>query len=431
MVAQEASNTNTCFNLTARQELRLECSNGRPVSIRLEEGIAEVFGTELNRGRAVSVTGQKVAVFTWFGCRVSVQGEPTVMYVADETPMASYLNVHQTLDQRREEAKRAGQGSAGSNGPVVVVVGPTDSGKSTLCRLLGNWAVRSGWQPTFVDLDVGQGTITVPGCLSAVPLEQPVDIEEGFIADLPLVFFFGHNSPGENPALFKSLADKLAALLQRRAAAADPRVAASGLIINTFGWVDGLGYELQKHIIQAFQCDVVLVVEQDRLYATLQQDLKVTCPRTNILKLAKSGGAVKREGDERRGAREQRIREYFYGTARTPLQPATQTIRATDLAVYRMGTGPRAPSTTLPVGSASLADPLRLQNLPPSLEQLQCLLAVSHAATPDQILNANVAGFVLVKDVDTARGTLTITAPAPGPLPGRYLIMGSLRSSME
>ncbi|GIM12091.1 hypothetical protein Vretimale_15520 [Volvox reticuliferus] len=228
----------------------------------------------------------------------------------------------------------------------------------------------------------------------------------------------------------QSLADKLAALLQRRAAA-DPRVAASGLIINTFGWVDGLGYELQKHIIQTFQCDVVLVVEQDRLYATLQQDLKVTCPRTTILKLAKSGGAVKREGDERRGAREQRIREYFYGTARTPLQPATQTIRATDIAVYRIGTGPRAPSTTLPVGSASLADPLRLQNLPPSLEQLQCVLAVSHAATPDQILNANIAGFVLVKDVDTARGAVTITAPAPGPLPGRYLVMGSIRSSME
>ncbi|EFJ41740.1 hypothetical protein VOLCADRAFT_67961, partial [Volvox carteri f. nagariensis] len=416
--------------IAQRQELRLECPIGKPVSIRLEEGTAEVFGTELDRGRAVSVTGQKVAVFTWDGGRVSVQGEPSVMYVADDTPMASYLNVHQTLNQRREEARKAAPGSAGCRGPVVVVVGPTDSGKSTLCRLLGNWAVRSGWQPTFVDLDVGQGTITVPGCLSAVPLEHPVDIEEGFIADLPLVFFYGHNSPGENPALFKALADKLSSLLQRRAAA-DPRAAASGIIINTFGWVDGPGYDLQKHIIQTFQCDVVLVMEQDRLHATLQQDLKATCPRTTILKLAKSGGAVKREGDERRGAREQRVREYFYGTSRTPLQPATQTIRATDLAVYRIGAGPRAPNTALPLGAVSLADPLRLQNLPPSLEQLQGLLAVSHATTPDQILNSNVAGFVLVKDVDTARGTVTVTAPAAGPLPGRYLILGSLRSSID
>ncbi|GLC38630.1 hypothetical protein PLESTB_000454200 [Pleodorina starrii] len=427
MTAQEA---NASFTLTARQELRLECPNGKPVTIRLEEGTAEVFGTELGRGRSVCVTGQKVAVFTWDGCRVSVQGEPSVRYVADDTPMTSYLNVHQTLNQRREEAAKAAPGSAACRGPAVVVVGPTDSGKSTLCRLLGNWAVRSGWQPTFVDLDVGQGTITVPGCLSAVPLEVPVDIEEGFIADLPIVFYFGHSSPMENPTLFKALADKLSALLQRRAVT-DPRVAASGLIINTFGWVDGLGYELQKHVIQTFQCDVVLVMEQDRLYAQLQQDLKASCPRTTILKLAKSGGAVKREGDERRSAREQRVREYFYGTPRTPLQPATQTIRAADLAVYRIGSGPRAPNTALPLGAVSLADPLRLQNLPPSLEQLQCLLAVSHASTPDQILNANVAGFVLVKDVDTARGLVTVTAPAAGPLPGRYLLVGSLRSSID
>lgn len=76
-------------------------------------------------------------------------------YVADETPMASYLNVHTILNRRREEAARAAPGTEGSNGPVVAVVGPTDSGKSTLCRMLCNWAVRSGWQPTFVDLDVG------------------------------------------------------------------------------------------------------------------------------------------------------------------------------------------------------------------------------------------------------------------------------------
>ncbi len=56
----------------------------------------------------------------------------------------------------------------------------------------------------------------------------------------------------------------------------------------------------------------------------------------SILKLAKSGGAVKREGDERRAAREQRVREYFYGAGGS-LQPHTMTVRATDLAVYRIG----------------------------------------------------------------------------------------------
>lgn len=34
-------------------------------------------------------------------------------------------------------------------------MGPTDSGKSTLTKTLLNWAVRSAWEPTFVDLDIG------------------------------------------------------------------------------------------------------------------------------------------------------------------------------------------------------------------------------------------------------------------------------------
>ncbi len=42
----------------------------------------------------------------------------------------------------------------------VMVVGPTDVGKSTLCKLLLNYGVRVGRRPTFVDIDVGQvGTL--------------------------------------------------------------------------------------------------------------------------------------------------------------------------------------------------------------------------------------------------------------------------------
>ncbi len=35
------------------------------------------------------------------------------------------------------------------------VVGPTDVGKSSLCKLLLNWAVRQGAAPTLVELDIG------------------------------------------------------------------------------------------------------------------------------------------------------------------------------------------------------------------------------------------------------------------------------------
>lgn len=40
-------------------------------------------------------------------------------------------------------------------------MGPVDVGKSTLCQLLLNYAVRMGRRPVFVDLDVGQVSVCV------------------------------------------------------------------------------------------------------------------------------------------------------------------------------------------------------------------------------------------------------------------------------
>lgn len=48
------------------------------------------------------------------------------------------------------------------------------------------------------------------------------------------------------------LVERLAGVLDKRAAAS-PSASSAGLVINTLGWVEGLGYELQKHAIQAFK----------------------------------------------------------------------------------------------------------------------------------------------------------------------------------
>lgn len=74
-------------------------------------------------------------------------------------------------------------------------MGPSDSGKSTLCKMLLSWAAKQGWKPTYVDLDIGQGSITIPGCISATPIEKPIDIVDGIPLEMPLAYFYGHPSP--------------------------------------------------------------------------------------------------------------------------------------------------------------------------------------------------------------------------------------------
>lgn len=83
--------------------------------------------------------------------------------------MKQYINTHAILDAKRAQAKEAGDDSlgprvCGSRRRVpcgdwcaltrrlcqVLVVGPTDSGKSTLCRVLINYAIRRNTCPTYV-----------------------------------------------------------------------------------------------------------------------------------------------------------------------------------------------------------------------------------------------------------------------------------------
>jgi hypothetical protein len=82
--------------------------------------------------------------------------------------MQSYINVHKMVQNRREAAC----GGVGV-GPRVILVGPTDAGKSTVCRLLVNWAVRSGHEPTLVDLDVGKWRCSAVRCARAAIWAAP------------------------------------------------------------------------------------------------------------------------------------------------------------------------------------------------------------------------------------------------------------------
>lgn len=150
------------FKLESDSELRFEVeSKNEKVFLTLKSGLAEVFGTELVKGKQYEfAAGAKVAVFSWQGCTLELKGKTDVSYVAKETPMVMYLNCHAALEQLRIAAERDNK-----RGPIAMVVGPCDVGKSTVCRILLNYAVRMGRRPILVDLDVGQGQISVPGTI--------------------------------------------------------------------------------------------------------------------------------------------------------------------------------------------------------------------------------------------------------------------------
>jgi len=490
--------------LQGESELRLEVDFDKIVVVTVKEGIAEVLGLELAQGKEYAFAGAKVAIYTWFGARVEVVGEATSCYATGrgETTQHATLNAHSYLETRRDEAARkvseaiagasykacdaglsiakgdkappTGDASALSGvcadyqkacaptkdcrGPRVLVCGPTDSGKSTLCATLCAYAARLGREPLFVDLDPGLGDCGAPpGAIAACRVvREHATVQEGCVGgvdDAPLAFWLGRTEPQDHGELYDHVVEQLAKACAERLHA-DRNLDLSGLIINTSGWVDGDGFQSLLRMCSAFSVDCVLVLAHDRLFA----DLRAALPRTvAVAKLARSGGVVQRDPAHRRRARNKKVHEYFYGPQShvrglskrgddaadlekmwPPLAPSTHELPFRDCKVYQIMAGAVRDDAMLPVGQASLLEALQVVAVPVSAALVHTVLAVCHVddaeeapasstTSPHQhLLDRAAGGFVVVINVDMDAQTITLLAPCSGELPSCHLLMGTL-----
>jgi polyribonucleotide 5'-hydroxyl-kinase len=385
----------TRYHLAKENELRFEVGEDESAGfgvVKLVSGNAEIFGVELVEGKPYQFPpGRKLAVFTWYGAELHLSGNITNVYTATDAPMALYATLHQRLEARREEAR-----ILGLHGPRVFVVGPTDSGKSTLCRILAAYAARVGRCTTFIDTDIGQGELSVPGSVAALTVDRSsLSVEaEGFAtaapgsiapgASAPLVYFFGHVTPGESGEHFRNTLTRLADTVTRRLST-DDTARVGGCIVNSMGYIDGVGYEILLETVRVLAIDVVVVQGNDRLFARLSEDLKglrlpvkpaaagggaapesggdgaasgdsssassssaasagseAASKSITVIKLPRSGGVVERARTHRKDARKARLREYFYGPYRGPgtpplLSPVAISVSWDDVTIVRVG----------------------------------------------------------------------------------------------
>jgi len=193
------------------------------------------------------------------------------------------------------------------------------------------------------------------------------------------------------------------------------------VIVNTCGWVEGVGYEVLVHLIKAFDgilsfllsflfffffsvihlethhlpANVILVLGHERVYADLLSEFQDS-PALNILKLPKSGGVVVREPRYRRKARGQRIKEYFYGKAGAELYPQRRVVPFHEVEIYQL-TASIAPVSALPIGGSRTLDEARCVPVLPSSDLDHAILGVTQPKTGDAELNeTNLLGFVWV-----------------------------------
>ncbi|OQR86411.1 ubiquitin family protein [Achlya hypogyna] len=312
----------------------------------------------------------------------------------------------------------------GDRPPTVLIAGPMDAGKSTLARAV-LWHALESWPDeavAFVDLDVGQGDLGVPGCVGATVLTQAAlqkhdDIlADGAAQKYPLAlrggvsYFVGDISLAAVPNIFKVYASELAQGLkaQRRI---NPALTAA--VVNTCGWIDDLGYRLLLHAAQSFAVDAVVVLGSHGLYDRLLQDLS---PSTQLLSLPRAPEAARRSTAARRSARDDRFRMYF-----APAGVLTElTVDAASITFLRLR-GDRGRRLAV-VKAALLVDKWLRQvvavlRAPPT--------ALSRDALQAYWLRAPAIGYVCIHAIDKQLGTVTLLTPRPGPLPSLTLLGGS------
>ncbi|GIY82399.1 protein CLP1 homolog [Caerostris darwini] len=407
------------FKLEEQTELRFEVEANCKVVIELKSGTAEIFGTELVKNKKFNFSsGEKVAVFTWHGCTLELLGKPEVSYIAKETPMVFYANLHGVLEHMREKAEKED-----TKGPIVLITGPADVGKTTLCRILLNYAVRLNHRPVFVDLDVELSSVSIPGTIAALPVERVADVEEGFSSTAPLVLHYGHKSPATNIMLYNTLVSKLAAVVDSRSSDINKKARASGCVINTGGWVKNEGYLSIKHAAKTFDANLILVIDQERLYNELVRDLATDI---NIVFVPKSGGVVERSQHARAEAQDSRIRQYFYGL-KTHLYPHSFDVKFSDMKVYKIG-APSLPDSCMPLGMKPEDNRTKLVPVQNGQNLLHHILSISYADNlEEEVVSTNVVGFVCVTNINAERQSVTMLSPQPRPLPKTIFLIGDVQ----
>ncbi|KAK2196816.1 bifunctional P-loop containing nucleoside triphosphate hydrolase/Clp1 [Babesia duncani] len=282
------------YNLSPFSELRIitedHYSDGTSTQLQLlktqspnaskpyETCTAEIFGRELVPDVKISLgPNERLAVYTWTGCSLQVDGVVRQEYEAFDHSMKEYLNVTSALDAERELAA-----IVRNRGPRVIVTGAPSSGKSSICMILCNYAVRNGWTPVYIDTDPRCSTDKkalqlFPGTIGATVIGDVNDVSP----KNPLTFFYGHGDILENERLYLHLCKCLSASIElmiemnlklqpsnRQPDVTDlgKHIAASGTIINAPYQASS---DLVKKLAEIFDVSMILVVDSPSIHQDL------------------------------------------------------------------------------------------------------------------------------------------------------------------
>ncbi|KAI8543529.1 hypothetical protein RHMOL_Rhmol08G0225700 [Rhododendron molle] len=148
-----------------------------------------------------------------------------------------------------EAAESIAYDSITSPPPVALICGAKNSGKTTFSRHLLNILLQRYKRVAYLDTDVGQTEFTAPGCLSLTVVDKITpDLTIPCLKTPERCFFYGDISSKRDPSAYLkfifALYDCYRKVYCMSNHSESPGNTGVPLVVNTPGWVKGIGYDL-------------------------------------------------------------------------------------------------------------------------------------------------------------------------------------------
>ena len=184
---------------------------------------------------------------------------------------------------------------------IALLLGATDSGKSTLAKFLISNLCQQGLKIALVDADIGQSFLGPPATIGLSVFKSDPDWQ--LVLSPPEIFFVGSITPeGHFPIHLKGV---------KRMVDKAPSYGAELILVDTTGFVLGEGgKELKRRKIDLLSPRFILALQtSDELEPILEHYNENALPR--ILRLPLSEQVRPRSMEERRIYRTDKFQEYF------------------------------------------------------------------------------------------------------------------------
>ncbi|XP_030531197.2 polynucleotide 5'-hydroxyl-kinase NOL9 [Rhodamnia argentea] len=321
-------------------------------------------------------------------------------------------------DEWSEAADTIAYCSVASSPPVALICGAKNCGKTTLSRHLLNVLLQRYKRVAYLDTDVGQPEFTPPGFLSLTIVDKLTpDLTIPCLKTPERCFFFGDISAKRDPAAYLkcifALSDYLREEHQGLNRGEDPAVVGLPLVINTPGWVKGVGYDVLvktlKYIAPTHVVKINISVESKNLppgYFWLDEDCDETVHLIEI-KSARQDSfnrSVLTQKDARL-LRDMRITAYF-----RQCFPSSSNITKIKELAHALASHP---PYEVPVSAIKIK---HLHCQVPSTEVFYSLnasiigLAIS-SNKPDDV--PSCVGLGIVRGIDLLKGSIYVITPVP------------------